>query len=277
MKISHYPHSMKGSNTGPRDFKLEYSVDGTTWKAVAGSEAVLTATLAEVYKNVSLPSEISDRSTAYLRILKAGNTSINGGTVAGGGTCYLGNIIINAFEADDSSVAAPTANIDSGKTVASGTIVKLTTRTAGAKIYYESDQELVFQKAAKAAKASKASPSTASNANSIYSDYEEFPSGGIIIKEDTAFTAWAELDGECSETVSFEYFVEKPVVIQDPISDSMVKENNAITIGEAKENPDGTEVRVIGQAVYQYGSTGSLDTLIIEDVIDNEIIGMPGF
>lgn len=269
--------SMKGSNTGPRDFKLEYSVDGTTWKAVAGSEAVLTATLAEVYKNVSLPSEISDRSTAYLRILKAGNTSINGGTVAGGGTCYLGNIIINAFEADDSSVAAPTANIDSGKTVASGTIVKLTTRTAAAKIYYESDQELVFQKAAKAAKASKASPSTASNANSIYSDYEEFPSGGIIIKEDTAFTAWAELDGECSETVSFEYFVEKPVVIQDPISDSMVKENNAITIGEAKENPDGTEVRVIGQAVYQYGSTGSLDTLIIEDVIDNEIIGMPVF
>ena len=83
-----------GSNTGPRDFKLSYSTDGTTFADFA-SYAVLSApswsTTAfhpeEVYSyNLSAITALDNASTVTFRLIDTSTVSINGGTVAAGGT-----------------------------------------------------------------------------------------------------------------------------------------------------------------------------------------------
>ena len=59
----------------------------------------------------------------------------------------------------------------------------------------------------------------------------------------------------------------------DPISDDMIT-GGVKTISEAYETADDTEVSVIGQVVYRYGKNGSLNTTILEDVINGQIYGL---
>ena len=91
-----------GSNTGPRDFDIYTSTDGTTfaqsphsyslilsnWSAVTPHpEHTRTFDLASVYTPYD--------GTFYLRFVVNGTASINGGTIAAGGTSRLDNIIIS--------------------------------------------------------------------------------------------------------------------------------------------------------------------------------------
>lgn len=64
----------------------------------------------------------------------------------------------------------------------------------------------------------------------------------------------------------------EPVVYNDPIADSDIPEG-AVTIPQAYETADATEVTVVGQIQYKYGKNGSETTTIIEDVIDGKVYG----
>lgn len=95
------------SNTGPRDFVLMASTDGTTFSAVSGTLTVLanatpntpwsSATYNAAYHyTVSLSAAYDNAATVTLRVQDASTTSANGSTVASGGTDRVDNFTITA-------------------------------------------------------------------------------------------------------------------------------------------------------------------------------------
>lgn len=87
-----------GSNTGPRDFKLQYRVGaGGAWTDVTGANITVgnnwtTGVLADV----ALPSACDNQEEVFLRWIMTSNTSINNNAVAGGGTSRIDDIIIES-------------------------------------------------------------------------------------------------------------------------------------------------------------------------------------
>ena len=68
------------TNKGPRDYKLQYSVDGTTFKDVAGATFTVTVnkTLFAAFDNVALPADTANCTMLYIRITVASNMLVNG-------------------------------------------------------------------------------------------------------------------------------------------------------------------------------------------------------
>lgn len=95
-----------GSNTGPRDFKIEYSIDGTTFTdfdtySLPGPPAVAWSTSTPVvpastsfFFDLSSIAALDNDSSIYFRLTNTSTTSINGGTVASGGTGRVDNVVI---------------------------------------------------------------------------------------------------------------------------------------------------------------------------------------
>ncbi len=82
-----------GSGTGPKDFKVQYSLDSTTWVDVPGATVVVAGDWKSgVLTNVALPKEVNDKDLVHVRWLKNSDTSIGGATVAAGGTNRMGEI-----------------------------------------------------------------------------------------------------------------------------------------------------------------------------------------
>ena len=85
--------SQVGSSTGPRDFKLAYSTDGTNFTDFATYTSVLsdwTTSLvrtsgAQVF-NLSAITALDNQPAVTIRLIDTSTTSIGGGTVAAAGT-----------------------------------------------------------------------------------------------------------------------------------------------------------------------------------------------
>jgi hypothetical protein len=95
--------SLQGSsNTGPKDFKLQYKIGaGGTWTDVAaGAVTLTTAVLAGdlttwgALNNVALPAAADNQSLVSLRWIMTSNTAINASPVAAGGTSRISAIYI---------------------------------------------------------------------------------------------------------------------------------------------------------------------------------------
>lgn len=97
-----------GSSTGPRDFKVKYSTDGTTFNDFTGNTYVVpnfagvavgwSATTAQPVSTLSFDlssiTAINNASTVYFRIIDNSTTAINGATVATGGTDRVDNFTV---------------------------------------------------------------------------------------------------------------------------------------------------------------------------------------
>ena len=85
----------KGSDTGPRDFKVQYSIDGLGWNDIAGANIVLANDnfISGVLTNVLLPSACANQDTLRLRWIMSGNDAING-TMSNIGTSRIDDIFI---------------------------------------------------------------------------------------------------------------------------------------------------------------------------------------
>jgi hypothetical protein len=86
----------KGSGTGPRDFKIQYSIDATsTW--IDLTDGVVTVAndnyKAGVKEDLPLPAELNDKESVSLRWLATSTASIDDGTVAAAGANRLEVII----------------------------------------------------------------------------------------------------------------------------------------------------------------------------------------
>lgn len=95
------------SGTGPRDFQLQYSTDGTTFTNIGSAYAVLAnaspnpvwnmSTYNAVYTtslNLSAISALDNAAAIYFRLTDVSTTSANGGSVAAGGTDRVDNVTI---------------------------------------------------------------------------------------------------------------------------------------------------------------------------------------
>jgi len=90
---------MRSTAAGPRDWRLQYRVGGTsTWNNVGGTIALPTPAPANVLLAVEqgrfLPTTAEGRETLYLRWLMTSNFSVAGGTTAYGGTHQINDLVI---------------------------------------------------------------------------------------------------------------------------------------------------------------------------------------
>ncbi|MHB8842664.1 MAG: hypothetical protein ACYC56_12930, partial [Candidatus Aquicultor sp.] len=98
-----------GSSTGPVDFKVQYSTDGTNFTDATGG----TYTIPKNWNNVVVPwgtstgndtskitldlssvTDLNNQAVVYIRLVNTSTVSNNGGTVATGGTNRVDNFIV---------------------------------------------------------------------------------------------------------------------------------------------------------------------------------------
>ncbi len=95
------------SGTGPRDFKVAVSTDGSTFSDVYTYSVLANAApnvwttgsyLANGTYSTPLPATLDDAATVYVRVVMTGDASANGGTVASGGTSRVDTVLISGTE-----------------------------------------------------------------------------------------------------------------------------------------------------------------------------------
>jgi hypothetical protein len=87
-----------GSNTGPRDFQLKYSLDGTTYSVMSNFTLVFASWNATSAQGNSLSANfagaVDNASTVYFRLVDNSAVNMTGGTVATGGTGRIDNFTV---------------------------------------------------------------------------------------------------------------------------------------------------------------------------------------
>ena len=91
LKLSSHQQS---SNSGPRDFKLQFSHDGSSWSNLGIEILVMNDTIFGVLDCVSLPSSCDNQPTLYIRWLMTTNTPVSGKTINIGGTSRIDDILV---------------------------------------------------------------------------------------------------------------------------------------------------------------------------------------
>jgi hypothetical protein len=102
-----------GSNTGPKDFKVQASTDGVTYTDIGFSYSLTNDAWSPAAanpvstKSTLLPASLNDQASIFIRLVQTSTTSINLGTVATGGTSRIDNISIEgiALVPEPSSIA----------------------------------------------------------------------------------------------------------------------------------------------------------------------------
>lgn len=125
--------SMRGSNTGAKDWTLSYSTDGSAYTDVMK----FSITKASTYEDFSgeLPEAANGSSVLYLR-LTPGSTSIGNSTVGTSGTNYLSDIEITASPVLSDGICRPVMISPEAGEVAAGQELTFATATEGAAVYY---------------------------------------------------------------------------------------------------------------------------------------------
>ena len=90
-----------GSNTGPRDFLLEYSTDGVNFATNSAYSLVFAAWTATSAQGNSLAKSfagaVDNQATVYFRIVDVSLVSITGGTIGTAGTDRVDNFTVVAL------------------------------------------------------------------------------------------------------------------------------------------------------------------------------------
>ena len=85
--------NQQSSGTGPKDFKVMYSTDGSTFTQIAtftsGNAAWVTNTV-----DFSSVTTLANAPAVYIRLVDNSTTSANGGTVGSGGTSRIDNVVV---------------------------------------------------------------------------------------------------------------------------------------------------------------------------------------
>jgi hypothetical protein len=87
----------RSSNTGPSNFKLQYTLDTTgAWTDVpSGTITVLNNWTSGYVNTLQLPVACTNQPLVYIRWIMTNNLSVTGGTVANTGTCKIDDILVN--------------------------------------------------------------------------------------------------------------------------------------------------------------------------------------
>ncbi|MFS0726920.1 5'-nucleotidase C-terminal domain-containing protein [Paenibacillus sp. 1P07SE] len=125
-----------GSSTAPRDFKLQYSLDGAGFADVPDGTLTHTSNTARFV--FALPSETDNQAEVYIRWLNTSDVSISGSTVSPTGNSRMADIVLEGESAAGPRASAITASHPSNAWPA-GTEVELRLGSVGETIHYAVD------------------------------------------------------------------------------------------------------------------------------------------
>ena len=132
-------YSMRGSGTGPRDFQIYYSTDGTNYTLASNEVYKITTTGTFEDFSVALPELVNNTDNLYIRIQVASGTNINGGIIGGSGTNYLQEIKVTGNPLiSDSITRMPQLSPARGEVLLNDELT-MVSETTDAKIYYSFD------------------------------------------------------------------------------------------------------------------------------------------
>ncbi len=102
-----------GSNTGPRDFTLAYSTDGSSFTTFASYALPAVTWSAATYNaastftfDLSAVTALNNKPSVLVRLIDASTTSINGGAVGTGGTDRVDNFTVSVSPVPEAGTAA---------------------------------------------------------------------------------------------------------------------------------------------------------------------------
>ncbi|ROR31871.1 chitobiase/beta-hexosaminidase-like protein [Mobilisporobacter senegalensis] len=125
------------SNTGPGNWKVQYSLDDADWTVLTtySNTATLTA-----LPEINLPDALNNLDQVYIRFLVADTKAVNGTNIGSGGTSGINNIKITGLPVSDPNVVqGVTASQSTGSEIRIGDQISLYTATEGAIIKYSTD------------------------------------------------------------------------------------------------------------------------------------------
>ncbi len=92
---------------GPRDFKIQYSLNNSTWTDAPGATVSMTQNNQNmkrgVITNVALPTACDNQATLYLRWIMTSNTGADGSNPVSGGQNWIDNISIKGTGAGNTA------------------------------------------------------------------------------------------------------------------------------------------------------------------------------
>ncbi len=68
----------RSTEKGPRDYAISVSTDGENYTPLANSSVRVTDKLNSTYSNISLPAELNDKETVYIKIKIDGGETLSG-------------------------------------------------------------------------------------------------------------------------------------------------------------------------------------------------------
>lgn len=86
----------RSSNTGPRDFKAQYSIDNVTWHDIANITVANNYTTG-VLTDVSLPAECNNKTEIFVRWIMTSNTAVNNSLVSSAGASNIDDIYVKGM------------------------------------------------------------------------------------------------------------------------------------------------------------------------------------
>ncbi|WP_158859819.1 chitobiase/beta-hexosaminidase C-terminal domain-containing protein [Lunatibacter salilacus] len=131
----------RSSDSGPRDFKAEYSLDGTFWEDIPGGIITVANDFTSGTLNkISLPQDANNQTLIFIRWINTSNISVSGGTISSAGTSRIDEIFIEGEVLGGAlePTASPVINPDGGIFEEAQTVT-LTSETPGSTIYYTLD------------------------------------------------------------------------------------------------------------------------------------------
>lgn len=142
---------MRSSGSGPRDIKVQYSTDGSTWSDIPNAVIQVPngGSLLDAANRfeVALPENLSNRGNLSFRWIMTSNTSASGGTVGSGGTHQINNIAITgAYVIGANQAYAVTSDLVDK--VPLQTVVTFNSRTTDADIQYSTNGGNTYNTAA---------------------------------------------------------------------------------------------------------------------------------
>lgn len=131
-----------GTKKGPRDWKLQYSLDGENFTDIEGAAYSIKDNKAMelAFDNVQLPAECDNQRTVYIRVTVAADVAINGvNTVINqlSGDAAINNIHITGSSLKViTSLYEPTITPDNGTAIFNDNAVEIKDNNGGADVYY---------------------------------------------------------------------------------------------------------------------------------------------
>ncbi|MCL2596385.1 MAG: T9SS type A sorting domain-containing protein [Paludibacter sp.] len=128
----------RGSNTGPKNFKIQYNVGDGIWSDVVGATIIVTSDNKFVSSGIfSLPPACNNRGTLSIRWLMIDEVSVNGSAVVAAGSNAIDDILITGTTKVSSVSKIPISGYNP-KVITDGNVTsyEVTGLTSGVTYYY---------------------------------------------------------------------------------------------------------------------------------------------